>query len=488
MRFQTTAGAAGVFLALSAAPQARTDDPKPATADARVIAPDGATIYRVFLTDGTSLVSYGEPARVGDRVIFSMPTAATLDNPPLHLINLAAHRVDWPRTERYSEAARAARYFATSAEEDYVRLTSQVAAALADVATASDPTTRLAIVEKARRTLADWPRTHYNYRQAEIAPMLGMIDEIVAELRALSGAGSFDLTFVARADAPPALESLVALPTPREAIEQVLVASDASDASAERLSLLSAALGAIERNADRLPSEWRTTTRAAIRASITAELETDRQYQVITARILDLASRRAKAADVRGIQRLLADLEAQDRALGSMRPDTVTSLVAWLEAQLEAARKLRLARDRWALRLADFQVYSAKVATPLARLTRLHGHLEDIKSLAGSSPFALAAIQKGAAESSKALASIAPPDEFRSVHALFLSAAQLADTAAKIRMEATLTGDLRRAWDASSAAAGAVMLEMQGRNELKNLSQEPQLIQPSPQPPAPSPQ
>ena len=70
-----------------------------------------------------------------------------------------------------------------------------------------------------------------------------------------------------------------------------------------------------------------------------------------------------------------------------------------------------------------------------------------------------------------------PPQEFRTVHALFLSAAQLADTAAKIRLEATLTGDLRRAWDASSAAAGAMMLATQGRTELKNLSQEPQLTQ-----------
>ena len=49
--------------------------------------PDDVTLLRVFLTDGTSLVSYGEPARVADRVIFSMPTATT-PNPPLHLVNL----------------------------------------------------------------------------------------------------------------------------------------------------------------------------------------------------------------------------------------------------------------------------------------------------------------------------------------------------------------------------------------------------------------
>ena len=41
----------------------------------------------------------------------------------------------------------------------------------------------------------------------------------------------------------------------------------------------------------------------------------------------------------------------------------------------------------------------------------------------------------------------------------------------------TLTGDIRRAWDASSAAAGALMLEAQARTQLKSLFQVPQLTQ-----------
>src|SRR3981081_4918116 len=78
---------------------------------------DDATLLRVFLTDGTSLVSYGEPARVGDRIIFSMPTATT-PNPPLHLVNLPAARVDWDRTNRYAATARTTRYVETQAEND----------------------------------------------------------------------------------------------------------------------------------------------------------------------------------------------------------------------------------------------------------------------------------------------------------------------------------------------------------------------------------
>ena len=44
-------------------------------------------------------------------------------------------------------------------------------------------------------------------------------------------------------------------------------------------------------------------------------------------------------------------------------------------------------------------------------------------------------------------------DEFRSAHALLVSGVQLAGSAARIRLDAALSGDIARAWDASSAAA-----------------------------------
>src|SRR5262245_58609533 len=79
---------------------------------------ESATLLRVFLRDGTSLVSYGEPARVGERIVFSMPTGP-LPNPPLHLVNLPATTVDWEKTDRYATAARADQYLKGQAELDY---------------------------------------------------------------------------------------------------------------------------------------------------------------------------------------------------------------------------------------------------------------------------------------------------------------------------------------------------------------------------------
>src|SRR5262245_14624520 len=102
------------------------------TAGDAAVSADSAPLFRVFLNDGRTLVSYGEFARVGDRVVFSMPTSASLDNPQLHLVDLPTDRVDWERTITYAESARASRYLAARAETDYTLLTNDIAKALSD--------------------------------------------------------------------------------------------------------------------------------------------------------------------------------------------------------------------------------------------------------------------------------------------------------------------------------------------------------------------
>ena len=89
-------------------------------------AADDATMFRVFLKDGRSLVSYGELARVGDRVVFSMPTDVAA-NPALRLVDIPADQVDWDRTDRYALSARSGRYLETQAEFDYTELSNQIA-------------------------------------------------------------------------------------------------------------------------------------------------------------------------------------------------------------------------------------------------------------------------------------------------------------------------------------------------------------------------
>ena len=72
-------------------------------------------------------------------------------------------------------------------------------------------------------------------------------------------------------------------------------------------------------------------------------------------------------------------------------------------------------------------------------------------------------------------AAIHPPDELIDAHALFISAVNLAQNAAAIRREATLSQNMTRAWDASSAAAGALMLGSKARTDIQKLTRRPQL-------------
>jgi len=83
-----------------------------------------ATLLRLFLRDGTSVVSFGEFARLDDQVVFSMPVGGPADQPRLHIVTLPASEVDWARTERYAAAARYQRYAETRGEDDFQLLSS----------------------------------------------------------------------------------------------------------------------------------------------------------------------------------------------------------------------------------------------------------------------------------------------------------------------------------------------------------------------------
>jgi hypothetical protein len=435
---------------------------------------ESATLLRVFLRDGTSLVSYGEPARVGGRVVFSMPTAVT-PNPPLHLVDLPDDRVDWDRTNRYSTAARASQYLKGQAELDYAALSSQLAEALNEVAATNNQTERLAIVERVRASLIEWPQNHFGYRQAEVRQMVGMLDEAIADLRASSGAGRFDISLAAFADPPDVTEPLLPSLTLQQSIEQVLNAARVVDRSAERTSLLVAALGAIDRDAATLPTAWVASRRAEVQSAINLELKIDESYRNMTAGMLKQVDRRANVADVRGVERLLARVQAQDAQLGGRRPEVVTALVAAVEAKLDAARRLRLARDRWELRLPAFTAYGTAIRAPMAIFSRLKPSLEDIKSLSGSSPAALASLQDGTLQLLTLISAINPPEELAGAHALMVSAAQMAANAVSVRRQAALANDMSRAWNASSAAAGALMLGARAREDILTKLRPPQL-------------
>jgi hypothetical protein len=429
-------------------------------------------LFRVILHDGTALVSFGEFTRVGDRVVFSMP----LDSPRgdrLQLVNLPASAVNWDSTDQYSAAARYAQYVASRAEADFAVLTGQVASALSEIALAKDATRRLQIAEQTRRLLVAWPMDHFGYRSADVNDMLSLLAGTISELRGAAGVRRFDFDLVATIE-PPTMP-LLPDPSATQAIEQVLVAARLSDVPAERITLLRSAISAIDEKAAELPKDWARRTRRSAQAILDADLEVERRYADLSRATVAKASAAAANADVRAVEKAVATLEARDRALGQRRKDQVAGLLALLQEKLDSARRLRLLRDQWARKAEAFRAYKDAAGGPIGRLAKLGPRLEDVKALAGPAMTSLPGLVQSLERICRQLALINPPADLAQAHATLQAAAELGQQAMRTRERAAVQADLAVAWDASSAAAGSLMLLAQARRQIDAVMRPPEL-------------
>ncbi len=438
---------------------------------AQVLAAD-VVLYRIFLKDGSTLVSYGEFARVADRVVFSMPIGSLeSQDPDLQLVSVADGSVDWAKTEQYADAVRAKRYADTRGEEEFMRLSRDVARVLNDVALTPDPKRRLVIAEHARKVLTEWPSRNFGYRAKDVAQLSTLLDEVVAELRVAAGEPRLDLS-LAVDTMPPTLMELIPPPTFRETIEQAFTVARLTPESTERVSLLNSVVMAL----DPLQAEsWAAALRARASADLNLELRTERAYSDLVARTMTLVDQRARAADVKGIERLVKDVLKADDRLGRRRPQATGALLATLDARLADARKLRLERDAFAARMNVITGYRRNSGKAVEHFRESMAGLEEIKALAGPSPKVLTEIAERASRGIGLLARMKAPADVHTVHGLFSSALQMAAQAAAMRQKAIQATSMELAWQASSAAAGALMMFERANAELDRLSSPPRL-------------
>lgn len=431
-----------------------------------------ATLLRLFLTDGTALVSYGEFARLDDRVVFSMPVGGTGEEPRLHVVTIPARAVDWSRTDRYVASARYQHYASTRAEEDFSRLSSDVARVLNEVALTTEPHRALQIAEGARKTLADWPRAHYGYRQREVREILGLLDEAISDLRAAAGVGAFDLTLVAMAEEVP-LEPLLGMPAATEMVGQILAVARLAERSPERVALLQSALALVHEAGAAIPNS--SGLRASLMRQIREELATDEQYARLAERWLPLAARASANARIADIEKILARIGREDRRLGHKRPDVIQALNTSLRAHLHDARQLRLLRDQWLMRRAIYRRYQDSVSTQLLQLVKAQPALQAIKGLEGPPPRELTTLRARLDGGAAQLKLLKIPEEARGAHDMLIGAWQFAESAVRSRHEAIASGDMPTAWQASSSAAGALMMLERVQAELRSLLEPPTL-------------
>jgi hypothetical protein len=432
-----------------------------------------AMLLRVYLADGSAIVSYGEYARVGERVVFSMPLGGEPESPGLQLVNLPASVVDWDRTARYADSARAAHYAGTQGESDYAQLTAGVARTLNDISVATNDKARLQLALSARRELEQWPSRHHGYRAADVREILGILDEVIAELRAAAGETRFDLNLVATAEIVPPVP-LLPPPNLQDSIGQAMTVARLSDVPADRISLLSAIVGTLNRNRTKLPAAWIDQRRREALDAIAAEARYERAYGRLTEQMIHAASAAAERADVVKVEALLKEVARRDEQLGYRRPVEVSGLLVALQVRLEVARGLRLSRDRWLLQRPAVLAYQSAIKTGLDDFSRSRSPLDAIRRLAGPDASVLTSLAVRLDTAIRRLEAIRPPEELSGAHALLVSAAKLAANAVNVRREAIRSGDIAVAWDASAAAAGAMMLFSKARGDMDSVTDYPQ--------------
>jgi len=429
-----------------------------------------SVLYRVFLIDGTPLVSYGEFSRVADRVVFSTPVGSIEESPDLQLVSIPESSVDWDRTDQYSNAVRAQRYGETRGEEDFAILGGRVTEALNLIALTRDPARRLSMALEARGNLARWPTQNFGYRAGDVAQLTGMLDEVISELRVAAGQSSFDVSLMATT-APSSAPELLPAPDFRGTLEQAFAASAVTPEPAERVSLLRAVTNALREPAKR--GGWEAALHARAASDLAAELRIDRSYRELSASSIASAAARAARGDVGGVQALVQNVLKADDRLGRRRPRESAALLSLLDMRLDEARRVRLSRDASVVRAETFTAYRSEIAPAIGELRRSTRSLENIRELAGPSPRLLPRLEQRLVMAKQQLAAISPPAELNAAHGLFGAAFQMARRAVATRRNAVSSKDMKLAWDAASAAAGALMLLDRAAQELDTLTTPP---------------
>ncbi|MEW5984022.1 MAG: hypothetical protein AB1806_16840 [Acidobacteriota bacterium] len=433
--------------------------------------PPGALAFRLFLKDGTPIVTLGECTRAGGRVVFTLPVGLSDGPSPGQLVSLPDHVIDWDRTTRYADAVRAKRYADTRGEAEFAALTSEVAQALADVAASLGPARRLAVAERLRSRVVEWPRRHYGYRAADVRELVFLVDETITGIRADLGEQSFTIDLVATTEAPS--EPILPEPTPQESIEQAMAVARLSDVPAERVPLQQAILSVLAPKRRDLPRAWAAARRTAVEALLRADQRADRRYSRLVQSALDEAVSRAGRGDAEGIGRLLDKVRREDEKLGRERPGQMAALVATLESYSRLAQRRRLALQLSARRLEEHAAYRRGTLTVFRGVRQMERDMTAIRGLGSPGQRRLTQISKALDTHATSLLGLAAPSELLAAHENLLTSIRLMQEATRLRRQAVGTRNAEAARNASAAAAGAQLLLTRARAAIGDFFEVP---------------
>jgi hypothetical protein len=293
-------------------------------------------------------------------------------------------------------------------------------------------------------------------------------------LRAVGSGNPFELSLVAMAG-PPDLEPVLGMPNVKEQIDQMMRLASTTAAPTERMALLQGAMALVTEAAPKLSATDLTNYRTEVEGAIREEVSVDKRYSDLSRRSLDQAVRAAQRADSPTIERIVTRVRAEDAKLGQKRPQTVEALNTSLQTKLADSRRLRLLRDQWVLRRDTYRQYQSSVGSSMLTLVKSTASLRAIRTLDGPDPAQLVLLKSQLSGGADRLERMRTPEYLRDVHERLVGAWRFAENAVRARFDAVSRADSTAAWEASSSAAGALMMLARVQQDLTNLLTPPRL-------------
>lgn len=431
-----------------------------------------APIFRVFLKSGAALACWGEYARVGDRLVLTVPVGQGART-AYEFVSLPVSRVDMVKTERYAEAVRAAQFAASRGKAEYAELRDRLAAQLASIASLPDARDRLATAESARQQLIVWAGGSHGYRAKEVQQLLQLFDSAIIDLRVAAGESRFSIN-LSTGLMPSAPVKLRAAPTARESIELALNAAAAADADEARKALLRRARSA----AAALPAADPRTLplREAIDRALSTTIRVESAYLRMDRDVRRLAAQAADRGDVRAVEALRRRVMTTDRLLGRQRPGDVAALLEELDHARDAAAEQRLVLDHWESERGGLVAYAHDTAGLIKTLDGLSATLTEIEQMSGPPVTTLVTAERQTANVVSMFAAVAAPEGMLIAHSLLGLAIEQTDFAVRTRHRAVDTQQLSAAREASAAAADARARLEQAKAALAAAMQPPRAI------------
>jgi hypothetical protein len=252
-----------------------------------------------------------------------------------------------------------------------------------------------------------------------------------------------------------------------------MAASTVVETPAERVSLLQTVVALLDGAVGLLPESWAAQIRKTALGGIKEEKRLDKAYGELSKEAIDAAVKAGQKGDPRKLEEIRAKVHEEDAKLGGRRPGDVTALLATLESRVDAARRWQLALDQYEIRAPGFRTYRRSMAGSFSTFRSATKSLEEVRQMVGPKPGDITPIAKRLSNGNRSLYRVKPPMELAAAHALVRSAWELAENAFRLRLNAASSNNIEGARQASSAAAGALMLFAKARSELDGIMEKP---------------